>query len=85
MEHYCGVRSYRVRQDCQRCLDAEFPRDCEHCRCGCFEIARFKNPNYSLDGGPTSKGMYNYADWLCADHYDDVIKSNEDGAIYNAD
>lgn len=36
-------------------------------RIGCFNPARFRNPEYP--GG----GYFNYAQWLCAGHYDEVM------------
>src|SRR5574337_106633 len=66
----CGVRSYRAARDCQN-GHGSLVHDCEECRIGCFEPGRFKNPFYP--DGP----MFNYAEYLCAEHYDEVMDLQE--------
>lgn len=68
-ERLCEVRCYRG--PCVEAPPAGSGRlhgGCDKCRVGCFEPGRFKNPLFSPLGGP-----YNYAEWLCAPHYDKVV------------
>ncbi len=57
---------------------------CEDCRIGCFKPARFRNPNYDPEG-KMSFGVYNYAEWLCAQHYDEVMSDKSEEEIYGDD
>jgi hypothetical protein len=62
------------------------PRVSEKNRIGCFNPARWLNPFYDPDGTKFRSvwddnpdlslpvtGGYNYAQWLCTDHYDEVM------------
>lgn len=67
MDALCGVRCYRAAVNCERADHPEHLERREDCRIGCFNPARFRNPEYP-DGG-----YYNYTEWLCAEHYDHVV------------
>jgi hypothetical protein len=70
-EHRCEVREFRSSPNCSRCTDkAVWDHECPLCRIGCFAVAMFENPCYDPSG--QGKGIYNYAMWLCAEHYDEV-------------
>lgn len=70
MDRRCEVRQWHHDPDCELCK-AVFDGDCPSCRTGCFSAAKFRNPLHDGDG--TGLGIYNYAEWLCAEHYDEVM------------
>ena len=68
-EHYCDVQIFKGPCDCKI--------SCEKCRIGCFKPAKFRNPSYDPDG--LVKGtIYNYAEWLCASHWDEAVAYKEE-------
>jgi hypothetical protein len=65
----CGVRVYKGPCGCGH--------GCDDCRIGCFAPARYRNPFYNTDFGDEHhwwRGGYNYAEFLCAEHYDDMAE-----------
>jgi len=83
--HYCEINIYRAEKDCPNDHGIH-PSGCdEDCRIGCNRVARFRNPNFSVHRGDIEDHkwwlyQYNYAEWLCAEHYDEVV---EDKSVYN--
>lgn len=72
---------YRAAVDCPH--DHGIELECENCRIGCFRPARFKNPNFGraeAEGDPDKWWLYaySYAEWLCAEHYDEVMDRSEE-------
>jgi hypothetical protein len=81
MEHICEVRMYRASKDCPN--DHGITHSCESCRIGCFKVARFRNPNFGVTSETVGENrwwmyQYNYAEWLCADHYDEVMEEKSE-------
>jgi epoxyqueuosine reductase QueG len=88
MNRYCDVRIYGP--DCSYCgnnfdyihtimvVNPHVPYTgnkvygCTKCQIGCGALARFKNPNC-----PDIEAQYNYAEMLCAEHYDEVLDANK--------
>jgi hypothetical protein len=63
----CGVRMFKGPCECSL--------GCADCRIGCFAPARHRNPFYGTDFHSEFcwwRGGYNYAEFLCAEHYDMV-------------
>jgi len=46
---------------------------CDRCENPCSKPAHFENPYYGPHGG-----YFNYAKWLCAEHYDEAIEGQPD-------
>jgi hypothetical protein len=63
-EHFCDVQIFKGPCDCSV--------SCEKCRIGCFKLAKFRNPSYD-PGGLVKGTIYNYAEFVCADHYDEAV------------
>jgi hypothetical protein len=71
MNRTCDVREFKGR--CDRCTHG-----CAHCRIGCWNPARHKNPFFGknfLDGddGYWWRACFPYAEYLCARCYDWII------------
>jgi hypothetical protein len=45
----------------------------EHHRVGCNNPARFENPFYGMTAANWCERPFNYARWLCAEHYDEAL------------
>jgi len=64
---------------CDYCGTGEhgLSRGCDHCRIGCFNPARMRNPFFGTKFGFDEhfwwRGMYCGVEWLCADCYDDMV------------
>ena len=66
----CEVRMFRG--PCPR----ECKFGCERCQIGCFRPAAYRNPFYNTDFGDEVcwwRGGYNYAEYLCAQCYDEMV------------
>lgn len=64
----CGVRVFNGPCGCGH--------GCERCQIGCFAPARYRNPFYGTDFATEDcwwRGGYNYAEFLCDEHYDDMV------------
>jgi hypothetical protein len=72
------------RGPCHVCQDRPLGAEgCDDCRIGCFKPARFRNPNFGRKGAEDTFGkwwlfQYSYAEWLCAQHYDEVVADKSD-------
>ena len=77
-EHRCEVRIWGPSKDCPNCSGKpiDYPGGCERCQIGCFKIARFHNRTYDPEGHSGYSGIYNYCEWLCAEHYDEQQKGS---------
>src|ERR1700675_3823046 len=85
----CEVRMYKGR--CPRDCD----HGCGHCQIGCNNPARHKNPFFDKEFGSEDywwRGMYSYAEWLCAECYDQMVSHakefeeiHRDGGNYKED
>jgi hypothetical protein len=77
MAHTCGVRMYRASEKC-RDKHGVGPGDCATCRIGCFKEARWLNPWFGKDYPDEEhwwRNPYSYAEWLCAEHYDEAVET----------
>jgi hypothetical protein len=87
MGETCGVRIYRARAD-SKC-DHEFVCGCEKCRIGCYKPARWRNPWFGKDYPDEDhwwRNPYSYAEFLCAEHYDDATDTlKEYEELYGGD
>ena len=64
----CGVRMFKGPCGCGF--------GCEDCQIGCFAPARYRNPFFNTDFSNDTcwwRGGYNYAEFLCGEHYDDMV------------
>lgn len=57
-------------------------RGCDHCRIGCFNDARMRNLFFGKEFGADEnywwRGMYSHCEWLCAEHYDDMVDTSKE-------
>jgi hypothetical protein len=80
-ERTCGVRIYKCGPGCRP--HSPTGDTGEKCRIGCFKPARFLNPNFGVDSDDDVfdhwwKYEYNYAEYLCAEHYDEVMRDKSE-------
>jgi hypothetical protein len=69
----CGVRIFGPRAQHHCC-----EHGCDKCQVGCFNPARYKNPFfggkfYADDHHYWWRWCYSYTEFLCAEHYDDMV------------
>jgi hypothetical protein len=82
MNKLCGVRIWRGdgNPECQVAGDC-VPGCTYGCRVGCFNPARFRNPFYGRSSASEDdlyywwRYMYTHVEWLCAECYDDMIRT----------
>ena len=65
-DRYCDVRIWRPAIYCNEDNHPNSEYCWDKCRIGCLAPAKFKNPTYP-------DGRYGYAEWLCAECYDEVM------------
>lgn len=82
MDKTCGVRIFKGA--CLHCGTGTYniSRGCDHCRIGCFNPARMRNPFFGIERDWSEdywwRGMYSHVEWMCAEHYDEMIAEMRD-------